>query len=117
MPATTPAKRIQRAPATPKKPSSLDYVLKAADDLAKARDRATDELRDTIDGAIEYLRNAASALRSRTAGETSQWEDTLDRASENARREMGRRAVRAQRTPEALRDLSTEIRKRKAQIG
>jgi uncharacterized protein YicC (UPF0701 family) len=117
MPTTAPAKRTSRAPAHRSEKSSLDYLQKAVDDLDKARGRASDELRETIDGVIERLRKAASDLRSRAEDETSQWQDTLDRASEDARRELGRRAVRAQRTPEALAELSTEIRKRKAQLG
>jgi hypothetical protein len=32
------------------------------------------------------------------------------------RRELGRLAVRAQRTPEALTEMSTEIRRRKTQL-
>jgi hypothetical protein len=117
MPTTAPAKRATRAAAPRTEKSSLDYLQKAVDDLDKARSRATDELRETIDGVIERLRKAASDLRTRAEDETSQWQETLDDASEDARRELGRRAVRAQRTPEALAELSSEIRKRKAQLG
>jgi hypothetical protein len=63
MPTTTkkPATRTKR-PAARKEPSSLEYVQQAIEDLDKARGRATDELRETIDGAIERLRKAASQL-------------------------------------------------------
>jgi hypothetical protein len=119
MPTTTkPAKRTNRAPAARRRPSSLEYVQKALVDLDKARGRASDELRESIDSAIERLRHAASdLLRSRPEDETSQWEGSLERASEEVRRELGRRAVRAQRTPDALTQLSTEIRKRRSQIS
>jgi uncharacterized protein YicC (UPF0701 family) len=119
MPTTTtkPAKRTERAPTARRQPSSLDYIQKALDDLDKARGRASDELRESIDSAIERLRHAASDLRSRAEDETSQWQQSLDRASEDVRRELGRRAVRAQRTPDALTELSTEIRKRRSQVS
>lgn len=119
MPTTTtkPAKQTRPAPAARRQRSSLDYVQKALEDLDKARGRATDELRESIDSAIERLRHVASDLRSRAEDETSQWERSLERASEEVRRELGRRAVRAQRTPDALTELSTEIRKRRSQVG
>jgi hypothetical protein len=119
MPTTTtePARQARPAPAARRQRSSLDYVQKALEDLDKARGRATDELRESIDSAIERLRHVASDLRSRAEDETSQWERSLERASEEVRRELGRRAVRAQRTPGALTELSTEIRKRRSQVS
>jgi hypothetical protein len=117
MPTTTkPAKRAERAPAAPRQLSSLDYIQQALEDLDKARGRATDELRETIDRATERLRRAASDLRSRAEDETSQFEESLERATEEVRRELGRRAVHAQRTPDALTELSAEIRRRRSQI-
>jgi hypothetical protein len=66
---------------------------------------------------MDRLKQGTSGLRSRAEDQTAQWEDTLERASEDALRELGRLAVRAQRTPEALTELSAEIRKRKAQFA
>jgi hypothetical protein len=114
--AATPAKRARRATATHKQPTSLDYVQKALHDLEKARTHGSKELRTAIDGATERLREASSDLRSRAGDQTAEWEKTLERASDDALRELGRLAIRAQRTPEALTVLSTEIRKRKAQL-
>jgi hypothetical protein len=112
---TTPAKRARRAPARPE-PSSVDYVQQALEDLDKARGRAGDELRHTLDNTVERLRKAAAELRSRAEGEATDWEHALERASEEMRRELGRLAVRAQGTPEALTELSTEIRKRTREL-
>jgi signal transduction histidine kinase len=117
MPTTTkPAKGATRAPAARRQPSSLEYIQQALEDLDKARGRATDELQETIDSAIKRLRQAAFDLRSRAEGETSQLEESLERASDDVRRELARRAIRAQRTPDALTELSAEIRKRRSQI-
>lgn len=113
---TKPAKRAEPAPAAPRQLSSLDYIQQALEDLDKARGRATDELRETIDRATERLRRAAADLRSRAEDETSQFEESLERATEEVRRELGRRAIHAQRTPDALTELSAEIRKRRSQI-
>jgi uncharacterized protein YicC (UPF0701 family) len=115
MPTTTPTKAARRTPARPE-PSSVEYIQQALADLDKARGRAGDELRVNVDHAVERLRKAATELRARAEDEASDWEGALERASEEMRRDLGRLAVRAQRTPEALTDMSTEIRKRRSQL-
>jgi hypothetical protein len=42
---------------------------------------------------------------------------SLDKANDEVRRELGILAVRAQRSPESLRAMSAEIRKRKTEIA
>jgi uncharacterized protein YicC (UPF0701 family) len=98
--ATKPTKR-----ATSK--SSVDYLADALDDLGKARDQGGKELRSTIDDAMERIRRAREDMGSRD------WQHMLDDAAEDARRELGRMAIRAQRTPQALTELSREVRKRR----
>ncbi|MGZ4268529.1 MAG: hypothetical protein ACXVFN_02880 [Solirubrobacteraceae bacterium] len=117
MPATTKPKAAgaKRAPAR-KQPTSLDYIQKAIEDLDKARKSAGEELRKTIDTAMERLRKATSDMRSRAGDEATDFEEVISRASEEVRRDLGRRAVHAQQTPEALTELSSEIRKRKAEL-
>jgi hypothetical protein len=44
-------------------------------------------------------------------------ERTLDEAAEDVRREIARRAVRAQRSPEALSEISAEVRRRRTQLN
>lgn len=126
MPATTKPATTKPAAAKPKaagakraparKPTSLDYVQKAIEDLDKARKSAGEELRKTIDTAMERLRKATSDMRSRAGDEAADFEEVISRASEEVRRDLGRRAVHAQQTPEALTELSSEIRKRKAEL-
>lgn len=48
--------------------------------------------------------------------QVSDWRRSLDKASDDVRRELGILAVRAQSSPHALRAMSAEIRKRKTQI-
>jgi hypothetical protein len=111
-----PAGAKAKAPAPrPKRPE--DDLREALEELGKARDKASRDIRANIDTAIERVRETARDLRERAGQEFSDLDDTLSRATEDARRELGRRAVRAQQTPEALTELSTEIRKRRRQLA
>ena len=47
----------------------------------------------------------------------SDWRGTLEKSTDEVRRELGILAVRAQRSPEALRAMSAEIRKRKTEVA
>lgn len=62
------------------------------------------------------MREVRGELRERAEDQTAEWQNALEQAPEKVRREMGRRAIRAQRTPEALEELSAEIRKLKADL-
>ena len=61
-------------------------------------------------------RTLASDLRGRAEDEAHDFQSSLDRASEHLRVDLGLRAVRAQGSTEALTHLSSEIRKRKAEL-
>ena len=52
-----------------------------------------------------------------TQDQVSDWRGSLDKATDDVRRELGILAVHAQRSPEALKAMSAEIRKRKAEIS
>ena len=116
-PKSKPTKSKPAKPAARKQPSSLDYVQQALKDLDKARGRATDEVRHTVDTAIERLRKASSEMRSRAGDEAADFEERLEHASEEVRRDLGRRAIAAQQTPEALTELAGAIRKRKTELS
>lgn len=103
-----------------KKPAaktSADYVQEAIGDIDKARESAQGEARAQLDRATDRLRTLASDLRDRAGDEVRDFESALDRASEHLRLELGLRAIRAQASTEALRKLSSEIRKRKAELA
>jgi hypothetical protein len=59
---------------------------------------------------------AADDLRHRGQDQAGDWQQTLEHAGEDLRVELGRRGVRAQSSPEALKDLAGEIRKRQAEL-
>jgi hypothetical protein len=97
--------------------TSLDHLQHALEDLGRAREGAGQQARDRIDAATDSVRDAASTLRTRAEERVSDWEEMLKRETDDVLVEIGRLAVRAQRSPEALRELSAEIRRRKAEIA
>ena len=118
--ATKTAKPARKAAAKPKSKdkNTLDYLQHALDDLDKARSHAQQDARTSIDAAVERIREAVNELRSRAGTEAREFEDRLEQVSEDARRELGRAVIQAQRSPEALAELAAEIRRRKqALIG
>jgi hypothetical protein len=104
----------KKAPARkPAETSSLDYLQQALEHLALARAQAQHEARAGIDAAAERIREVRKELGARARDEAGDMQARLEHASEDALREFGRAAVRAQRTPEALTEMQTEIRARK----
>ncbi len=104
--------------ATPKQhtASTLDHLQHAATDLDKARGKASQDVADNIDAALTRIREAADDMRSRAKEQTDDWQQTLEQAGDDLRVEIGRRSVRAQTSPEALKELTSEIRKRQAEL-
>lgn len=106
--AATGAKSSQKAP--------VDYLQDALKDLDKAREKAGEEAGANIDAAIDRIGEVRGDLTTRGQGQLSEWQEQLEEAAEDVRRELGRWAIRAQRTPEALTELSAEITKRRKEI-
>jgi uncharacterized protein YicC (UPF0701 family) len=105
-----------------------EYLEQALEDLDQARKTATEELRSTIDAAISRSREALDHLRSdaeergehlkaRAEERLSEWQHTLEEATEDARREFGLRSVRAQRSKDALEAMSDEISEHKKELA
>ena len=107
--ATTPTKTEAK--------TSMDYLQEAISDVDKARQSAGGEMRERLDEAMERLRTVATELRERAEEQAHDLEASLDRAGEELRIEFGVRAVRAQRSPKALTRMSSEIRKRRAELA
>ena len=120
MAATKTARKPARKPAGKAAPSNghtpEEHLRHALDELGKARDRASGDIRSGIDTAIERTSEAMKHVGSDAQDQVSDWRRSLDRAGDDVRRELGILAVRAQSSPEALKAMSAEIRKRKAQI-
>jgi hypothetical protein len=107
----------QKAPARkPAAKSSLEYLKQALDDLAHAREQAQLEARGGIDAAIERIQKVRKDLGARTRDEADDLQDRLEHASDDALREFGHAAILAQRSPEALTEMQTEIRARKRML-
>ncbi len=100
----------------PAEKSSLDYLQHALDDLAHARAQAQQDARTGIDSAVERIRDVRTDLTLRAHHEADELQARLEHVSEDARREFGRVAIRAQRTPEALTAMQAEIRDRKRKL-
>jgi hypothetical protein len=109
---TNGAARRKATSATP-----LDHLHHALDDLGRAREGAGQQARDRIDAAADSVRDAATGFRSRAEDRASEWEHTLQRETDEVLVELGKLAIRAQRSPGALRELSAEIRHRKGELG
>jgi hypothetical protein len=110
------ATKTGRKPAKSNGHSPVEYLQGAIDELNKARERTRGEIRDGIDSAIERTRDAMKDAGSEAQTQVADWRGSLDKASDDVRRELGVLAVRAQRSPEALRAMSAEIRKRKTEL-
>ncbi|QEC49800.1 hypothetical protein FSW04_20990 [Baekduia soli] len=110
--ATTAIKTTKKAPER----TWTDDLHDALADLDRAREGATGEVRAGLDRAVARLRSIAADARSLAGEQVDGFEASLDRAGEEVRVELGRRAVRAQQTPEALTALGGEIRRRRAQL-
>jgi hypothetical protein len=115
------ATKTARKPAA-RKPAPSDgrtpeqHLREALEHLGAARDRAGEDTRAGIESAIERTRDAMKHAGVDAREQVSDWRRSLDKASDDVRREFGILAVRAQSSPEALREMSAEIRKRKAAI-
>ena len=87
----------------------MDNVQKAIDDLRTAGEKATGDVRANIDDAVSRLRNISGDASSRAQDQVSSWRDTLDKATEDVRKELAKLAVRAQGSTEALDEIAKEI--------
>lgn len=114
MATATPTRKTAR-PANGQTP--VEYLQEALDDLVKARDRAGDDIRSGIDSAIDRTRDALREAGSEAQEQVGDWRRSLEKATDDLRRDLGIVAVRAQSSPEALKAMSAEIRKRKAEIA
>ena len=90
-----------------------DQVQKAIDDLRSAGEKATGDVRSGIDSAVTRLRDISGDATSRAGDQVSSWRDTLDKATEDVRKELAKLAVRAQGSVESLDEIAKEIDERR----
>jgi uncharacterized protein YjbJ (UPF0337 family) len=90
-----------------------EQVQKAIDDLRTAGEKATGDVRSGIDSAVARLRDVSGDATSRASDQVSGWRDTLEKATEDVRRELAKLAVRAQNSVESLDEIGKELAERK----
>jgi polyhydroxyalkanoate synthesis regulator phasin len=93
-----------------------DQVQKAIDDLRAAGEKATGDVRSRIDSAVSQLRDISGDASSKAQDQISGWRDTLERATEDVRKELAKLAVRAQSSKEALDDIAKELDERRKSL-
>jgi uncharacterized protein (UPF0147 family) len=90
-----------------------DQVQKAIDDLRSAGEKATGDVRSSIDSAVSRLRDVSGDPVAKAQDQVSSWRETLDKATEDVRKELAKLAVKAQTTPEALDEIAKELDERR----
>lgn len=111
-----PARKRKATGPPAKGQSPTDLLQGALDDLTAARERASDDIRAGIDSAIDRTRDALHEAGSEAQAQVGDWRRSLEKTSDDIRRELGLVAVKAQTSPEALKAMAAEIRKRKTEI-
>ncbi|MDX6617144.1 MAG: hypothetical protein QOD60_2235, partial [Solirubrobacterales bacterium] len=89
-----------------------ESLQKALDDLRGAGEKATGDVRTRIDDAVKRLNDASEQARSGAADQASNWRETLDKATDDVRVQLGKLAVKAQTSVDALEALQDEIKAR-----
>ncbi len=90
-----------------------DQLQKAIDELRAAGEKATGDVRSSIDDAVSRLRDVSGEASSKATDQVSNWRETLDKATEDMRKELGKLAVRAQSSLESLDEIAKELDERR----
>jgi hypothetical protein len=93
-----------------------DQVQKAIDDLRAAGEKATGDVRSSIDSAVSRLRDVSGDPVGKAQDQVSSWRDTLDKATEDVRKELAKLAVRAQGSVESLDEIAKELDERRKSL-
>jgi hypothetical protein len=93
-----------------------ENLQKALEDLRGAGEKATGDVRTRIDDAVKRLNDVSEQARSGASDQASSWRDTLDKATEDVRVQLGKLAVKAQTSVEALDSLADEIKARAKEL-
>jgi hypothetical protein len=93
-----------------------DQVQKAIDDLRSAGEKATGDVRSSIDSAVSRLRDVSGDPVGKAQDQVSSWRDTLDKATDDVRKELGKLAVRAQSSKESLDEIAKELDERRKSL-
>jgi chromosome segregation ATPase len=108
-----------------------DNLKKALEDLRGAGEKATGDVRSRIDSAVARLNEASSEVTSRAqdgvskatgqaSGLTDQlnnWRETLEKATEDLRSELGKLAARSQTSLDSIESMREELKNRAKSLG
>ena len=92
-------------------------MQKAIDDLRSAAEKATGDVRSSIDSAVARLREASTEAGSKAQDQVSNWRGTLEEATDDVRKELGKLGVRAQTSVQALDEIAAEARRAAQEPG
>jgi hypothetical protein len=73
-------------------------------------------VRSNIDSAVSRLRDVTGGATGKAQDQISGWRDTLDKATEDVRKELGKLAVRAQSSLESLDEIAKELDERRKEL-
>lgn len=96
--------------------STTGYLQDALKDLDRARERAGEEAREGIDKAVDQIRQAVRSRTEATQEELGEWREALEHAGEDVRREIGFIAIRVQDSPDTLKEIAAEARRRRSEL-
>ena len=94
-----------------------DKIQKAIDELRSAGEKATGDVRSSIDDAVKRLRDASGDATSRATDVAGSWRETLEKATEDVRKELGKLAIRAQTSLDSVDELTKELDQRRKELG
>jgi uncharacterized protein (UPF0147 family) len=93
-----------------------DQLQKAIDELRSAGEKATGDVRSSIDDAVSRLREVSGDPVGKAQDQVSSWRETLDKATDDVRKELGKLAVRAQSSVESLDEIAKELDDRRKSL-
>ena len=71
----------------------------------------------SIDSAVARLREASTEAGSKAQDQVSNWRGTLEEATDDVRKELGKLGVRAQTSVQALDEIAAELAERRKSLG
>ena len=74
-------------------------------------------MRSNIDSAVARLRDVSGDATSKATDQVSAFRSTLEDATEDVRKELGKLAVRAQTSLESVDELAKELDERRKSLG
>ncbi len=119
----TAKKTPTTAPSRPARPASSDgrrsgsgALEQALNELDRLRDVSGEDVRRQLDAAVSRIREVADDLRERSEDRTATLERAVRGVADDAWQQLATMAIRGLHDPDALTELSNEIRKRKTEL-